>query len=172
MSGLRSYLGVFRILLTLVAATAVGACDDAPRSPTAPSPASTPLTPALTLALDQAILDEYRAETTYQAVIADFGQVLPFVNVLTAEERHSSAIGRLYANRGLTPPPNPFTLQAVPHFATVAAACVGGATAERANISLYDALLAGDLPVDVRQVFTSNRAASADNHLPAFLRCA
>ena len=168
MSGLRSYLGVFRILLTLVAATAVGACDDAPRSPTAPSPASTPLT----LALEQAILDEYRAETTYQAVIADFGQVLPFVNVLTAEERHSSAIGRLYANRGLTPPPNPFTLQAVPHFATVAAACVGGATAERANISMYDALLAGDLPVDVRQVFTSNRAASADNHLPAFLRCA
>ena len=28
-----------------------------------------------------------------RAVIADFGQVQPFVNVVTAEERHSAAIG-------------------------------------------------------------------------------
>ena len=28
-----------------------------------------------------------------------------------------------------------------------------------------------ELPADVRQVFTNNRAASLNNHLPAFDRC-
>lgn len=168
----RTGTGGRRALAALALAAVVSvACDDGGGSPTAPTGTSTTVTPALTVALEQAINDEYRAETTYQGVVADFGQVLPFVNVLTAEERHSAAIARLYANRGLTAPPNPFTVAGVPHFATLTAACAAAASAERANIALYDGLLAGVLPTDVRQVFTNNRAASVDNHLPAFLRC-
>lgn len=154
----------------VLAALAGGACDGG-SPPTAPSTGTTTGTTALTVALDQAIMDEYRAETTYQGVLADFGQVQPFVNVLSAEERHSAAIARLYTNRGLTAPSNPFTVPGVPHFATLPAACAAAAGAERGNIALYDGLLAGVLPADVRQVFANNRAASADNHLPAFLRC-
>ena len=48
----------------------------------------------------------------------------------------------------------------------------GGVVAERENIAIYDRLLPLDLPVDVRQVFENNRAASLFNHLPAFERCA
>ncbi|MEZ5416668.1 MAG: hypothetical protein R2708_04925 [Vicinamibacterales bacterium] len=153
----------------VVVAALAGGCDDS-SSPTAPTTAAA-IPPGLTAVLEQALHDEYLAETIYQGVIADFGQVLPFVNILTAEERHSASIARLYTARALAPPANPYTVATVTHYPTITAACAAGVAAERANIALYDALLTGDLPADVRQVFTNNRAASADNHLPAFLRC-
>jgi len=121
--------------------------------------------------LTRAIQDEFRAEAIYQGVLSDFGQVPPFVNVLSAEERHSAAIGRLFAARGLVPPASTSTVTTVPHFVTLVAACAAGAVAERENISLYDELLRADLPADVRQVFSNNRSASLVNHLPAFERC-
>lgn len=152
----------------LLAAAATAACDST-RTPTGPTPPA--VDAALTAALTRAIQDEYRAEATYQAVIADFGQVQPFVNVLTAEERHSAAIGRLFTSRGLAAPASTSTVATVPHFATVSAACAAGALAERENIAMYDDLLRAELPADVRQVFSNNRSASLVNHLPAFERC-
>jgi hypothetical protein len=59
----------------------------------------------------------------------------------------------------------------VPGFATLAQACAAGVDAELANIALYDELLKGDLPADVRRVFENVRAASLNSHLPAFERC-
>ncbi len=59
----------------------------------------------------------------------------------------------------------------VPTFASVASACAVAADAEVANIALYDALLALELPTDVRTVFVNNRRASLEAHLPAFNRC-
>ena len=44
-------------------------------------------------------------------------------------------------------------------------------TVDEAN-SAIGLVLACDLPDDVRQVFSNNRRASLDNHLPAFLTCA
>ncbi len=38
-------------------------------------------------------------------------------------------------------------------------------------MALYDRYLDMDLPTDVRTVFTNNRAASLNNHLPASSRC-
>jgi hypothetical protein len=93
------------------------------------------------------------------------------VNVLSAEGRHSAAIGRLYAARGLAVPTSASSPSTVPHFPTVAAACAAGAVAERENIAMYDDLLRGELPADVRQVFSNNRSASVVSHLPAFERC-
>lgn len=152
----------------LLTAAATAACDSS-RTPTGPTPPA--VDAALTVALTRAIQDEYRAEATYQAVIADFGQVQPFVNVLTAEERHSAAIGRLFTARGLVAPASTSTVATVPHFASVTAACAAGAVAERDNIAMYDDLLRTGLPADVRQVFSNNRSASLVNHLPAFERC-
>lgn len=157
-------------LLALAAAVACGKAST-PTSPSSTVLASTALTADLQTALRRSLQDEYRAEAIYQGVVTDFGPVLPFVNVLTAEERHSASIGRLYTLRSLSIPVSDWTVGNVPHFATVSAACLAGATAERENIALYDDLLRAELPADVRRVFTNNRHASLVSHLPAFERC-
>jgi hypothetical protein len=138
-------------------------------SPTQPS--SVPLNVDLTTALNRSIADEYRAETIYQGVIDDFGPLAPFVNVLTAEQRHSASIAQLFATRGQTPPAQSFTVATVPHFSSVAAACAAAAQAERDNVAMYDQLLLLTLPADVQRVFQNVRAASLLNHLPTFERC-
>lgn len=161
-----------RLLLVplLAASLSVGCGAD---GATAPSPVSdAPLTPPVRAAMEEAIGDEYRAETIYQGVINDFGSIVPFVNVIGAEVRHSVSLARAFQNRGLPIPPNTWTVAAVPHYGSVRDACAAGVTAERENIAIYDRHLALDLPVDVRKVFESNRAASLFNHLPAFERCA
>lgn len=143
-------------------------CGDG-ESPTSPSPGTS--TVEVRAALDRSIQDEYRSETTYQGVVNDLGQLLPFVNVLTAEQRHSATIAALFTRYGLSAPANAWTIATVPHYGTVSEACRAAATAERANVALYDDLLRLDLPADVRQAFTNLRAASLQNHLPAFERC-
>jgi len=147
----------------------VAGCDEA-RSPVGPSVVV--LSADLQAALELTLQDEFRAEAIYQGVLNDFGPVLPFAAILTAEQRHSTSIGLLFTRRGLAVPASLVTVSTVPHFPTVRAACAAGVVAERENIALYDRFLAGDLPDDVRQVFSNNRRASLDNHLPAFLTCA
>ncbi|MCC6992914.1 MAG: DUF2202 domain-containing protein [Acidobacteria bacterium] len=161
---------MLRLAGWMLMAAVLAGCD-ADSSPTSPT-AIPPPTGTLTILLERAIQDEYRAENIYQGVLGDFGSVQPFANVLGAEERHSTAIGRLFTARGLAVPPAMSTVATVPHFGSVAAACAAGVVAERENIAMYDDLLRSDLPVDVRQVFTNNRSASLLNHLPAFERCA
>jgi hypothetical protein len=153
----------------VAAGMGVAACDEH-RSPVGPSVVV--LAADVQAALDLTIQDEYRAETIYQGVLNDFGPVLPFTAILAAEQRHSTVLGLLYSKRGLPVPPSAVTVATVPHFATVRQACAAGVTAERENIALYDRFLAGDLPDDVRQVFSNNRRASLENHLPAFMNCA
>ena len=147
----------------------VAGCDEG-RSPVGPSVVV--LAADVQVALDTTIQDEFRAETIYQGVINDFGPVLPFAAILTAEQRHSTSLGLLFTKRGLPVPASLVTVATVPHFATVREACAAGVVAERENIALYDRFLARDLPDDVRQVFSNNRRASLENHLPAFVTCA
>lgn len=160
-----------RTILLPVALAALGfACAD---SPTAPSSLpGDPLPAAVRAAMTEAIADEYRAETVYEGVLADFGPLAPFTNVVGAEQRHSAALARLFESRGLPVPVNGWSIALVPHFPTIPAACSAGVTAERENIAIYDRYLVLEMPSDVRQVFESNRAASQFNHLPAFERCA
>lgn len=160
---------IITMVIATVAVTGTTGCSDSP-SPTAPTAIT--LEPVLGAMLSQAIQDEYRAETIYQGVLNDFGAVLPFANVLGAEERHSAAIGRLYSARGEAAPASNWTVSGVPHFGSLPEACAAGVTAERENIAIYDDLLRADLPADVRQVFVNNRSASLAAHLPAFERCA
>jgi hypothetical protein len=153
--------------ITLLPVT-LAACGDA-TSPTAPTAAE--LTPEVRAALERSIQDEYRAETIYQGVVSDLGPLPPFVNVLTAEQRHSTSIAQAFVRRGLTPPANEWSLDRVAHFTAIVAACGAAVTAEQDNIAMYDVLLRLNLPSDVRQVFENNRSASLVNHLPAFERC-
>ena len=130
-----------------------------------------PLTTKALEALNLAIQDEYHAEFVYMRVIADFGEVQPFSRIVNAEQRHSEAVGKVFTNRGLAVPASEWNLGNVPSFNSLPEACAAAAKAEIANIALYDELLAWDLPQDARNVFTNIRAASLENHLPAFEAC-
>lgn len=122
-------------------------------------------------ALRAALEDEYRAEATYAAVIAAFGEVRPFINIIEAERRHAAQARAQMDRLGISyDPANPFlgTLTAP---ASVLAACEQGVEAEIENIALYDKLLPTIVDPEVRATLTRLQAASRDKHLPAFQRC-
>ena len=168
-----------------VVAAAGGGCggrDASAASPSAPSSSTaTPSTlpPAtasagafvLTDALTVAIQDEFHAESIYRRVLLDFGNVMPFANIIRAEQNHAAALAGLFRSRGLPVPETVWNADNVPRFASVRDACGAAARAEIDNIAVYDRYMDAELPADVRQIFTSNRAASLNNHLPAFERC-
>lgn len=122
-------------------------------------------------ALCAALDDEYKAIASYEAVLAAFGPIRPFVNIVEAERRHAAALLQQFARHGLTPPADRWQGRVVAP-ASVAAACAAGVEAEVENAALYDRLLAaveGD--AEVTQVFVALRDASQQRHLPAFRRC-
>lgn len=123
-------------------------------------------------ALRSALDDEYKAWATYEAVMAKFGSVRPFIMISRAEEQHIASLKGLFDKYGLVIPENKWRSQvATP--ATLQAACEVGVAAEVANAALYrDELLPAvqDFP-DIVQVFTHLMQASEEKHLPAFQRC-
>ena len=173
------------VAILAVVVVAGGGCggQDAPAaSPAAPSssvavssttPPATTSTSTFVLAdaLTAAIQDEYHAEAVYRRVLLDFGNVMPFANIIRAEQNHAAALAGLFRSRGLPVPEPEWNADNVPRFASVRDACGAAAQAEVDNIAVYDRYMDADLPADVRQVFTNNRAASLNNHLPAFDRC-
>lgn len=131
----------------------------------------TPLEPAEVRALEEALDDEYRAWSTYEQVIADFGAVRPFSNIVEAEARHIEALLGLYARYGLAAPPNPWPGK-VARYASVREACEAGVAAEVANAALYERLLGATRRPDLQAVFRNLQRASQERHLEAFRRCA
>lgn len=130
------------------------------------------LPPEVQEALIQALQDEYKAHRTYEAVIAQFGQVRPFSMIKGSEEQHIAALKSLFDKYGMTVPPNTYDAQsAVP--SSLTEACQLGVDAEIANASLYQDKL---LPVvvdyeDITLVFSNLMNASQQRHLRAFERC-
>jgi hypothetical protein len=121
-------------------------------------------------ALHEALDDEYHAWTTYDQVIADFGEVRPFVNIREAEARHRDALCSLFARYDLPIPDNPWPGK-IESYPTVRAACEAAVAAEIANAKMYDRLMAATDRPDVLAVLDKLRAASQERHLPAFQRC-
>ena len=116
-------------------------------------------------------LDEQHAYATYEAIIDQFGNVAPFVNIQRSEAQHIAAWELMFDRYGVELPAVPeFD---TPEFSTLSDACQTAADAEIANFELYDTMLVtlGDYP-DMVQVVTSLRNASEFSHLPAFQRCA
>jgi rubrerythrin len=119
--------------------------------------------------LGVALDDEYKAEATYAAVIARFGDVRPFINIVLAERRHADALLRQCARLGFVPRANRWAGKvAAP--ATLRDACAQAIAAEEENIALYDRLLPGVTDRQARMVLENLQAASRDRHLPAFRR--
>lgn len=122
-------------------------------------------------ALHEALDDEYHAWATYDQVIRDFGEVLPFSNIREAEARHIEALHGLFARYGLPVPENTWPGK-VERYASLQAACAAGVTAEIANGEMYDRLMAATQRTDILTVLRNLQAASQQRHLPAFQRCA
>jgi hypothetical protein len=124
-------------------------------------------------ALDAALDDEYKALSTYLAVIEEYGSVRPFSMIKGAEETHIAALKAVYDKYGLEAPENPYLGTITPP-TTLGDSCTLGVEAEIANAALYqDELLpvVADYP-DITAVFTNLMTASEAKHLPAFERCA
>lgn len=123
-------------------------------------------------AIKSAIDDEYKAYSTYNAVITRIGSVRPFSMIIRAEESHIASLKALLDKYGETVPPNPY-VNNVEVKSTLAENCQIGVDAEIANIALYRDEL---IPVvsaypDIRSVFEKLMNASEDKHLPAFEKC-
>jgi hypothetical protein len=132
--------------------------------------ALTPLSAAEKDALNQAILEEYGALNLYQSVIAQFGNVYPFSQIVRAEQQHVNALTRQATKYGVVVSANP-GLTTVPAFQTLSDACRAGATAEIADAALYDDLKLVVIHTDILQVFNNLQSASLNSHLPAFQAC-
>lgn len=145
-----------------------GACvlsQNAPANPTGT------ITPTTADALRAAWLDERRAQAFYGAVLEKHGQVRPFTNILNAEKRHEQAVATLMDRYGVSKPSKESTdVPGVP--ATIAECAKLSAQVERDNVAMYDRLLKDVSEPDVRAVLENLRAASLNNHLPAFERVA
>lgn len=116
-------------------------------------------------------VDEQHAYAAYDAIIAQFGDISPFVSIQQAEAQHSAAWEFLFDRYGIETPEIP--VYEFDAFASSADACALAAAAEIANFDLYDTMLAAfeEYP-DIYQVTLSLRNASEFNHLPAFENCA
>lgn len=128
--------------------------------------ASADLTKILLHALD----DERKAEAAYAAVIAKFGPIQPFSNIIGAEQRHAVALERQLERLGVAVPSNPWTGKgAAPP--SLADACESAIQGEIENVALYDRLIPMIEDPAARQVMVNLQAASRERHLPAFRRC-
>lgn len=123
-------------------------------------------------ALNEAINDEYKALSTYEAVIAKLGAVRPFSMIKGAEEQHIASLKAIYDKYGLTVPSNNWTNK-ITAPATLKEACQTGVEAEIANAKLYkDELLPKVKDYeDILAVFTNLMNASEEKHLTAFEKC-
>lgn len=123
-------------------------------------------------ALDEAINDEYKALSVYEAVIEKFGMVRPFSMIKGAEEQHIASLKAIYDKYGLEVPENSW-IGKVTAPETIQEACQTGVEAEIANADLYKNHL---LPAvedyeDIVMVFTNLMNASEQKHLAAFEKC-
>ncbi len=165
-------LSVVAILATLTMGVAACGASSADTPATLHAPQeNTELSRSEIEALKMALDDEYKAWTTYQAVIARFGDARPFTNIIQAEESHIAALETLFERYGLEVPENEWVGR-VPEFDTLNDACQGGVKAEVENAALYDRLFSMVEHEDILDVFHNLRDASLEKHLPAFQRCA
>ncbi|XFA98580.1 hypothetical protein ACAG96_06865 [Candidatus Izemoplasma sp. B36] len=117
--------------------------------------------------LTYAIMDEYMAQAEYEAIINEFGEIKPFINIVNAEVTHINLLLPLFETYGFVVPENN-AIENVVIPESITSALSTGIEAEEANIAMYELFLAQDnLPDDVRVAFEYLLNAS-QNHLAAF----
>lgn len=118
-------------------------------------------------ALTYAIQDEYLAQARYENIINKFGSIQPFIQIKTAEERHITALQRLFQKYNIKLPENN-AKQYAQTPSTIKEALQSGVEGEIANIKMYEKLTSlPSLPSDIKRVMGNLRNAST-RHLAAF----
>jgi len=119
--------------------------------------------------LNYAIADEYLAQSQYQQIIKQFGEVQPFVNIAAAEATHIALLQRLFVSHAISPPEDAANAH-LKAAKSIEEALALGVAAEEANIAMYERFLQQPgLPEDAKAVFGQLQAASR-SHLQAFQR--
>ncbi|MDA3931189.1 MAG: hypothetical protein PF513_00475 [Tenericutes bacterium] len=114
-----------------------------------------------------AIQDEYLAIAEYEAIILEFGEVRPFINIVQAEQTHIDLLLPLFVTYGIEVPENN-AAESVIVPDSITSAIATGLEAEEKNIAMYQLFLSQDnLGEDVRSAFEYLLSAS-ENHLAAF----
>jgi len=132
--------------------------------------AAAPLDAAEQAALNEAILEEYGALNFYNAVMTQYGNVLPSSRSACSEAQHVRVLCQIFARYGLAVPANP-GLSSTPTFATLADACQADVDAEITDAALYDELRKVTDNPDLVQVYKNLQVTSLNSHLPAFEAC-
>jgi rubrerythrin len=122
--------------------------------------------------LTEALDDERKARATYEAVLARFGEVRPFSNIVQAEQRHEEHLLPLFERYDVAVPEDPWKAESIEIPASINESCRMAVDAEKSNVAMYDVLLASVTQDDVRGTLEMLRARSLERHLPAFERCA
>lgn len=120
--------------------------------------------------LTYAIQDEYAAQAEYSSIIATYGSVKPYKNIVTAEAKHINALIPLFGASNLAVPVNDAKAQVVIPDSLKQSYEIG-INAEIQNIEMYNRFLRENPPTEVRTVFESLMNAS-QSHLAAFERAA
>ncbi len=123
-------------------------------------------------ALIEAIDDERRSRALYQAMADKFSGARPFINILEAEKRHEERLLPLFHKYRIAVPENRFDPAKIPVPESRQEACRVGEESEKKNIEMYEGYFKFVKEQDVIDAFKYLQAASRDNHLPAFTRCA
>jgi hypothetical protein len=127
-----------------------------------------PLSDRVLTGVREALADEWQAEARYDAFSKKFTQ--PFPRLEGAEERHADVLVKLLEAHGQAAPTRPSATSE--DAADARGACGIALGAERANVAMYDRLIADGPPADVKCVYEHLRGMSAERHIPALERCA
>ena len=129
-----------------------------------------PLTKAEVEGLQAAIVEEYMAYNTYNEIINEYGQVVPFSRIVTAELKHMQALIGLADNYSVEVPEN--TGQTFDRsYATLAQACQVGVEIETADGADLQKLISETENPNLIRVYTNLMNTSLNNHLVAFEAC-
>ena len=120
--------------------------------------------------LAEAIQEEYTAMNTYQAVLSELGDVLPFSRIVRAEQQHVNALIRVAQRFGVDVPENAGEVADI-EWTTLEEACQMGVTFEQMDADLYDELMLNTTNSALIRVYSNLQRASLEKHLPAFETC-
>ncbi len=160
-------------ILLIAAAISTATSVQAGSTPWGALAARSDSNPSLQSMLTYAIQDEYSARAEYEAIMAKFGNMKPFSNIIQSEQSHIAWLKDAYAARKLSVPADEASKHTVIPV-TLKSAFEIGVQAEIANIAMYDQFLATEVVkkpenATLKSLFTRLRDASR-NHLKAFQR--
>lgn len=118
-------------------------------------------------ALISAIEDERQAQAYYAAVVARFGQVRPYTQLVKAEGRHEEILVRYCEQNGIEVPANQWATPTMPLPATLEEVRQQSLAREVKNVEMYDEFLKTIKTPALVTIFENLRSASLDHHIPA-----